>query len=255
MSLYYQDDHVTLYHGDFNEVLPSIGRVEAIVTDPPYGETSLGWDVWPDNWPSFVSLYTDSMWCFGSMRMFLEHGDEFKRWKLSQDVVWEKNTTGMNPGDRFSRCHEHVLHWYQGEWANIHHEPPRVKAVKRVAGDVVSRGEVGEGQVTGKMGAYRLVSDGLAYQRTVIKGNSIRGGIHPTEKPQNILEPLISYACPTGGTVLDPFAGSGSTLIAARNLGRKAIGIEVREAQCEATAKRLSQGVLDIFSAALTRSI
>jgi len=69
--------------------------------------------------------------------------------------------------------------------------------------------------------------------------------IHPTEKPTGILEPLIAYACPTGGVVLDPFAGSGSTGITARNLGRRAVLIEAREVQCEATAIRLAQGVLD----------
>ncbi len=69
--------------------------------------------------------------------------------------------------------------------------------------------------------------------------------IHPTEKPIGILDPLIRYACPPGGTVLDPFAGSGSTLVAARDSGRKAVGIEASEAYCAAIANRLAQGSLD----------
>jgi site-specific DNA-methyltransferase (adenine-specific) len=71
--------------------------------------------------------------------------------------------------------------------------------------------------------------------------------INETEKPVPLLEPLVAYACPPGGTVLDLFAGSCSTLVAVRHLGqgRKAVGFEVREEQCEAAARRLSQGVLD----------
>ena len=81
---------------------------------------------------------------------------------------------------------------------------------------------------------------------SIIFARSMHGkAINETEKPVPLLEPLISYGCPPGGTVLDLFAGSGSTLAAARNLGRKGVGYELREEQAEATARRLSQGVLD----------
>jgi site-specific DNA-methyltransferase (adenine-specific) len=72
-----------------------------------------------------------------------------------------------------------------------------------------------------------------------------RRAINETEKPTELLEPLISYACPPGGTVLDPFAGSCSTGVAARALGCKAVLIERREDQCEKAAKRLAQQILD----------
>jgi site-specific DNA-methyltransferase (adenine-specific) len=83
---------------------------------------------------------------------------------------------------------------------------------------------------------------------SVIDARSLyrRNPIHPCEKPTGILDPLIRYACPPGGLVLDPFAGSGSTAEAARLSGRRAVLIEGDEAYCEAIALRLSQDVLPI---------
>jgi site-specific DNA-methyltransferase (adenine-specific) len=72
--------------------------------------------------------------------------------------------------------------------------------------------------------------------------------IHATEKPVEILAPLIEYSVPPGGVVLDPFAGSGSTLLTARQLDRRAVGIEANEEYCERAAERLS--VPDLFGGA-----
>ena len=79
----------------------------------------------------------------------------------------------------------------------------------------------------------------------VLRFPPVRDGDHPTEKPGPLLETLLSVVTPPGGVVLDPFAGSGSSLYAARALGHRAIGVEADERYCEVIAKRLAQGALD----------
>lgn len=246
---YYQDDTVTLWHGDFRDVLPAIDiTADCIVTDPPYGETALEWDVWPAGWPSIAAEHTRSMWCFGSMRMFLDRRDEFAGWRMSQDIVWEKhNGSGLN-ADRFKRVHEFATHWYRGDWAAIRHATPTTpdasaRTVRRKAKPAHHQGARGPAYYTSEDGGPRLM-------RSVLYARSMHGrAINETEKPVQIVEPLIEYACPPGGVVLDLFAGSGSTGAAARTIGRRAVLIEKRESQCEAAANRLSQGVLDFGEA------
>ena len=116
---YYEDESVTLYVGDCREILPALGVVaDCIVADQPYGETSLEWDRWPDGWLEVAAGISRSMWCFGSLRMYLEHAAEYKAagWKLSQDIIWEKHNGSSAFKDRFKRVHEQPTHWYQGAW-------------------------------------------------------------------------------------------------------------------------------------------
>ena len=252
MKAYYTDDAVTLYLGDCRAVMHEIdfdtlGLPDLVVADPPYGETSLPWDRWPVGWLDAVADYVDSLWSFGSLRMFLGHADEFTAagWRLSQDVIWSKPRGGVAYKDRATaRVHEQIAHWYRGDWSKVHHEQPRREHYGPGKG-TIHRGETGPAW-NGARRAHQWTDDGTRALRSVIECQTMRmRGIHPTEKPTGILEPLIAYGCPPGGLVLDPFAGSGSTLAAARSIGRRAIGIEAREDYCEAIAKRLDQGTLD----------
>jgi site-specific DNA-methyltransferase (adenine-specific) len=238
MEAYYSDDDVQLYLGDMREVLPALGlQADCLVVDPPYSETSLAWDRWPDGWPTLAATVSSSMWCFGSMRMFLDRRDEFDAWKLSQDVVWEKANGSGFAADRFRRVHEHALHWYRGNWAAQHRDVPR----SAYSGQDKHARRTDQPGHTGTVRGYVYEDDGTRLARSVIRRPSMHGrAIHPTEKPVAILSQLITYACPPGGLVVDPFAGSGSTLDAARQAGRRAIGIEAREEYCESAARRLS---------------
>jgi len=240
---YYRDERATLYHGDHRAILPILGQTfDLIVADPPYGETSLAWDRWPQGWPNGMTAYARSMWYFGSMRMFLDRSGEFVPWRLSQDVIWEKHNGSGFATDRFKRVHEHALHWYRGDWADIHHNVPRVPSMGL---DKSSRRRT-QPDHTGQIGNMDYVDDGLRLTRSVIYANSVRDvPINETQKPIGVLVPLISYACPPSGLVLDPFAGSCSTLVAARLAGCRAIGIELREEQCEKAAKRLAAEPFD----------
>ena len=271
MDAYWEDKDagLALYLGDMREVLPALDvRADLVVADPPYAETSLAWDRWPEGWLNVAAGHTRSMWCFGSQRMFFEHLTEFQTagWKLSQDVVgrdhdgeivhgdvnvvWEKNTGSSRATDRFRRVHEHVLHWYRGGWRDeIHHDVPRVKALPEETGHT-REGHVVRAIPVPHTGMYQpkpWTDDGTRLMRSVIRARNLRGkAIHPTEKPVELLRPLIEYACPPGGLVVDPFAGSGSTLDAARQSGRRAIGIEANEAYAEAAVRRLSALTLPI---------
>ena len=245
VDTYYADNDVTLYLGDCRQVLPQLDlEVDCVIADPPYGETSLTWDRWPDGWPDALAAASRSMWCFGSMRMFLDRRDEFAAWKLSQDVVWEKHNGSGFHADRFRRVHEHAVHWYRGDWVDIHHEAPvTLDATARrikTSGRPEHFGERGSHSYTSEVGGPRLMRSVLQVRSTHHRA------IHPTEKPVELLDLLIRYACPPGGVVLDPFAGSGSTAAAARLTGRRAVLIEGNERYCEAIVRRLAQDVLPV---------
>lgn len=235
----YEDASVALYLGDCREFEPPVD-VDVVIADPPYGQTSLKWDRWPKGWLSLQGLRR-SLWCFGSLRMFTERIAEFKAagWHLSQDIVWEKHNGSNGARDRFRRVHEQAAHFYRGDWKSLYRAvvttPDAVKRQVRRKRRPPHWGDIGESVYVSHDGGPRL-------QRSVIKARSCHGDAeHETQKPFEIIAPLIEYSCPVGGMVYVPFAGSGSELEAARQLGRRAVGIEADEAKCRGAARRLSE--------------
>jgi site-specific DNA-methyltransferase (adenine-specific) len=221
-------------HGDCRDVLPDLPSesFDCILTDPPYGETSLEWDRWPPGWPALCRRLvktTGSMWVFGSFRMFLEHRDEFSGWRHSQEIVWEKhNGTGLF-NDRFRRVHELAVHFYRDDakWSDVFKAP-------QFTNDATARTVRMKGRPAQWIGArgeslYRSEDGGPRLMRSVQYARSEHGRAeHPTQKPLGIVEPLLRYACPVSGSVLDPFAGSGTVGIAAKRHGCDATLIEAR---------------------------
>ena len=218
MSIYYQDDHVTLYHGDCLELTAWLDA-DVLVTDPPYGMAYDSGRVKGRSRPIANDAETTArdaaLAAWGVGRPWLMFGT----WRrprptgAAQVLVWDK-TDGVGPGmgnlqAAFGTSHEEI--YLGGDWP------------KRAA----RRGSV----IRTSHGMSALVAD--------------IG--HPTPKPLGLMELLLVAAPP--GTVADPFAGSGSTLVAAKQLGRKAIGVELEERYCEIIARRLDQGVLDFGDA------
>lgn len=251
MTPFYSDGAVTIYHGDCREVLPALFGLLApcsnavVIADPPYGETTLAWDRWPDRWVESVGLSMDntvSLWCFGSLRMFLDRQREFRGWSIAQDVIWEKHNGSSFHADRFRRVHEHVVQWYRGPWADVHKAPVTTP-------DATARTLRRKEKPT-HMGAiagshYASEDGGPRLMRSVIKVRSEHGRAeNETQKPVGIVAPLIEYACPLGGLVVSPFMGAGTDLVSAIRSGRRALGIELREEQCEIAAERCRQEVL-----------
>jgi site-specific DNA-methyltransferase (adenine-specific) len=241
---YFQDEWTTLYHGDESSIVAALGPCDAVVTDPPYGETDLDWDVWPAGWPGRALALSRQLWCFGSMRMFWEQRDEFSGWNLAQDIIWEKHNGSGSAADRFRRVHELALHFYTGAWADVHHVPVMTadatpKTIRRKL-KPQHWGAIEEH-------VYRSEDGGPRHMRSVIPVRSCHGyAVNETQKPEGIVWPLLEYSVPAGGLVVDLFAGSGTTLAVARAQGKRSIGIEKRESQCAEIVKRLSQTTLQL---------
>ena len=220
---------VTVLTGDCRDLMRDL-RVDVVITDPPYGKTSHKWDTWPDGWPKLALEAAPHMWCFGIQSMLLERASEFSGWQYAEEIVWEKHNGSGPPAaaGRFLQVHELVLHWYQPPWSQAYADAPRLPSaqkrlspIRRNSQDAPQRGGYSRQQTTWEDDGTRLARSVQRFPSAHATGN------HETQKPAGLLDILVRASCPPGGTVLDPFAGSGATLAAAAAAGRNAIGIEI----------------------------
>jgi len=220
---YYQDNAVTIYHGDCREILPQLDPVDLVLTDPPYGinanvkthstrrncqrifkgikHINKDWDdIFGDNEPFNPSVFLSfPEICFFGANHFADKLPVSACW-----IIWDKRDGG--PSDDNADC--------EIAWSNF----------------------------KGPARLYRQMWRG--WLRAGVENISISGGkMHPLQKPIGLMKFCINLS-KTTGLILDPFMGSGTTLRAAKDLGRKAIGIEIEEKYCEIAAKRMAQEVL-----------
>jgi site-specific DNA-methyltransferase (adenine-specific) len=242
---------VRILQGDCRAVLDTLGpeSFDACIADPPYEDTSLAWDKACAGWIPAVSRVlkeSASIWVFGSMRHLVVDRVFAKMrregFRYSQDIVWQKqNGTGFH-NDRFRRVHEHAVLFYRGPWERVHHAPQftldaTAKTVRRKTRPTHT-GYIEAGHYVSEDGGPRL-------ERTVQNIRNEHGrAIHPTQKPVALLQKLIRYSSPPGGSVVDPFGGSGSTAMAARNVGRTCTCVEVDAAMVEKSREWLAGGAL-----------
>lgn len=229
---YYQDGHVTLYLGDAFDLLPQIspGSIDHCVTDPPYilqagsssqrGSKTGGWaDMmnaahWYSAWYRHAATllrHTGSIWTFGNWRSL----PVMQRAAIDADItaasllVWDKDWIGPAGPQQLRSQHEVCL---------ILAKPGFVQP-DRSQGDVLR-----------------------------IKASSSKPSGHPAEKPLALLRRVVALTgVKHGGLILDPFAGSCTTSVAAKALGVRSVAIEAEERWCEVAALRLSQEVMPLF--------
>lgn len=236
MTPYYDADGVTIYHGDCREILPTLGVCDHVITDPPYDvETHAGArtakrdaDGRVDPQTHKIRIDFDPLDVASTVPVLLAHAS---RWTVAFCGMEMLGDYRRAAGDAWIRA---------GFWR-------RPDGAPQFTGD--RPGQPGEGIAimhkplsAGRQGRTRWNGGGhhAYYEFMVVK----TGRVHPTQKPEALMAALIADLTDAGETILDPFAGSFSTLVAAKRLGRVGIGIELEEKYCEIAAKRLSQGAL-----------
>lgn len=228
MKPYFDDGTVTLYHGDCRDILPALEVCDLLLTDPPYGVN------WQSSRGAHAKLANDD----GSLGVeWLTLALEKVR-RGRHAYVFGMRTNEVPEG--INLCGLTELIWDKGVMGLGDIESPWGPGHEVIMFGVQEISKANRAKNYGVTAARLRKASVLRVQRP----HSAQTLRHPTEKPLELLRVLIESSSTFGEIVLDPFAGSGSALEAARVEGRRAIGIELEERFCEIAANRLAQGVL-----------
>ena len=239
---FYQDDWVTLYHGDSLELADLWTCADVLLTDPPYG---IGWT------QNGISLTSRANRAAGNYdgRQRQQHGgiandaDTTTRdaalalWGDKPAIVFGALRMPAPLGTRHTAVYRKPIDTgVQAALAGLRRDLEAIYLLGKHPD--WKRGSASQFRSS--------VFDTSARVAGTPVGLAARHG-HPHAKPQDVLEELLAI-CPPG-VIADPFVGSGSTLVAAKTTGRKAVGVELEERYCEIAARRLAQDVLDFGEA------
>ena len=204
---YYRDDAVVIFNADCREIVPHIPKADLLLTDPPYG---IGKDGQSQSTGRHGGRKAYDFLGWDGMRPERSLFDMLTA-KTGAQIIWGGNYfADMLP------AHGKWLVWDKGQRINQ------------------SDGELAYTSMDGALRIYTLNRIALMQD----------GAQHPTQKPLALMKWCIGLAGDVQ-TILDPFAGSGTTGRAAKDLGRKCVMIEREERYCEIAARRMAQGVLD----------
>lgn len=247
MTPYYHDPAVTLYLGDCREILPLIESVDHVITDPPYardvyiralGNNTKKGSKTPDRLykgASMAKLAAGDIGCIDEMLepVAREIGRMVKRWAIvysDAETTWRWRAALEAAGLRYIRT---------GAW--VKPDPmPQMTGDRPCVGFEPCTIAHAQGPMRWNGGGHPAV-----WTHFTAKGRSRPD--HPCPKPEPLMIEMVQQFTDVGDVILDPFAGSATTLFAAKRTGRKAIGCEVNERFAENAARRLSQGALDLF--------
>lgn len=255
MKPYYEQDGITIYHGDCRDVLPSLlnKRFDLVVTSPPY---NLGGEPWPHlgNWKQGDSSGGKSKWRNGSdAASGIQYGEHQDNMPWDRYCQWQRETIGLlweslsATGAIFYNHKPRVIGgrlWMPLELLPMGVTLRQIVVWSRPGGmnfNPTAYVPTHEWIMVLAKDKWRLTSRGASGLGDVWSMTPDRNS-HPAPFPLA----LPARAIETTGAelVLDPYCGSGTTLRAAKDLGRRAIGIEVEERYCEIAANRIRQGTL-----------